>query len=413
MKIRGFREEDRSAAIRIWNEVGWIEDNVPKEEDVLDFIRSGRAVVAEIGGEAEALATTMRGEMSTGIAELPFTGITSVMTGRVARKSGAAGAATAQAVAEEATEGAAVAALGMFEQGYYNRLGFGTGSYEHFFSFDPATLTISPGGRMPRRIAPEELEAVHAARKARIRPFGGINLDPPASTRLSIAEAKNSFGLGFEEGGELTHLLWADAKGEYGPYRISFMAYRSMSQLVELLGVLKGLGDQVRLVKMLEPAGFQIQDLLEKPFGRQTVTRGGAYENSIVAEAYWQLRILDLKRCVAALPLTRCEPVRFALELEDPINEYLPEKSRWRGIGGEYTVTLGPEPSVEAGTGGKGGKGELPRMRAGVGAFSRMLFGVLPASSLAATDRLEAPEQLLGRLDAAIRPPRPHFDWLF
>jgi predicted acetyltransferase len=167
----------------------------------------------------------------------------------------------------------------------------------------------------------------------------------------------------------------------------------------------------VRLIKMLEPPGVQLQELLEKPFGRQTVTRGGTYENGIVAEAFWQMRILDLEQCVTALPVPRSEPLRFVLELEDPIADYLP-KSDWRGTGGEYTVTLGPEPAVETAA-GKGNAENLPMMKAGIAAFSRLVFGVLPASMLAVTDHLEAPAQLIDELDDAIRLPVPHFDWLF
>ena len=58
---------------------------------------------------------------------LPFSCITGVTTSRVARKLGLAGKLTAVAVAHEAADGAAVVGLGMFEQGFYNRLGFGNG----------------------------------------------------------------------------------------------------------------------------------------------------------------------------------------------------------------------------------------------------------------------------------------------
>ena len=408
MKVRSYRNSDREAALRIWREVGWIEDDFPKEEAVLRFIQNGRATVAEIHGEPEAIATTLSGDIQLCGNRIPFAGLTSVTAGRVARKSGAAGAATAHVLAEEADAGAAAAGLSMFEQGYYNRLGFGTGSYEHFFSFDPATLKVPVGDRIPVRLDPQEFERIHAARLMRTRPFGSISLSSPSITELAIAECKNGFGLGFYEKHELTHLFWASSKGEYGPYRIFFMAYRSWEQFIELLGVLRRLGDQVRLVKMVEPPFFQVQDLLEKPFTRQTITQGGKYENSIAAEAFWQLRILDLQRCIRALTFPRATQVRFTLALEDPISAYLSGREGWRGIGGEYTITLGPESEVESGA-----AADLPRVKATVGAFSRLMFGVLPASSLAVTDQLQATPELLRQLDATIRLPIPHFDWLF
>ncbi|MEE2992431.1 MAG: hypothetical protein VX603_04565 [Gemmatimonadota bacterium] len=39
-------------------------------------------------------------------------------------------------------EGAEICVLSMFEQGFYDRLGFGTGPYEHKVRFDPAELMI-------------------------------------------------------------------------------------------------------------------------------------------------------------------------------------------------------------------------------------------------------------------------------
>lgn len=408
MKIRAYREEDREAALRIWREVGWIENDFPGREPVLRFIEAGRAVVAEIEGGPEALATTLTGDMQLQSSTLPFTGVTSVTAGRISRRSGAAGAATARIIAEDAEAGAAVAGLSMFEQGYYNKLGFGTGSYEHFLSFDPATLTVPVGKRLPRRLDPQDAEVIHAARCARHRPFGGVNFTSPTSTELAFAECRNGFGLGFYEGEELSHCFWSSTKGEYGPYRIAFMAFRSWEQFLELLGVLKRLGDQVRVVKMVEPPGFQLQDLLEKPFTRQNVTRGGSYENSIIAEAFWQLRILDLPRCVGALSFPHAETLRFKLELEDPITRYLRDYEGWQGIGGEYVVTLGPESAAEAGS-----HDSLPILRADVGAFSRLLFGVLPAGTLAASDALQGPPELLRRLEETISLPQPHFNWLF
>lgn len=416
MNIRAFRIEDREAALQIWREVGWIEGGTPTEEAVTRFIQAGRAVVAEIGGRAEALATTMPGDIRIGESLLPFSALTSVTAGRVARKSGAAGAATARVLAEDAEAGAAIAGLSMFEQGYYDRLGFGTGSYEHYISFDPAALQVPYGERLPVRLEPGKeagscgaLHAdMHAALCARMRPFCGVNLHPVEFTALAAEEGQNCFGLGFYEKGELTHFFWGSARGDYGPYRITFMAYRSWEQLIDLLGVLRRLGDQVRLVKMIEPPGFQMQSVLRKPFTSHITTRRGEYEVSAMAEAFWQLRILDLPRCLTALSFPCAEPLSFVLELDDPISTYLQEHAGWRGIDGEYTVTLGLESSARPGA-----DTALPRLRCSMGTLSRLLFGVAPATCLAAAEPLEAPPELLQRLEEVIKVPRPHFNWYF
>lgn len=123
--------------------------------------------------------------------------------------------------------------------------------------------------------------------------------------------------------------------------------------------------------------------------------------------AWWQVRILDLKACVETLHVAG-EPVRCNLTLTDPIGRYLDADAAWRGLSGEYTVCLAEESSIEAGhTPG------LPKLSASVGAFSRLWLGVRPATSLALTDELQGPPELLAVLDERLRMPTPRVDWGF
>jgi len=59
--------------------------------------------------------------------DLPFCAVCGVTTGYAGQKQGLAGKLTAELIALDVAEGALVAGLCMFEQGYYDRLGFGTG----------------------------------------------------------------------------------------------------------------------------------------------------------------------------------------------------------------------------------------------------------------------------------------------
>jgi len=63
--------------------------------------------------------------------ELSLNIIASISTSLIARKQGLASRMTATLIAEAAQSGSDLSALGMFEQGYSSRLGFGTGPYEH------------------------------------------------------------------------------------------------------------------------------------------------------------------------------------------------------------------------------------------------------------------------------------------
>lgn len=399
------RERDREALQRIYREVGWLEEG---DDESLDaFLAVGKTLVADIESSAECAVVMLPGTIRYLEEDLPFAIVGAVTTSRIARKQGLAGKLTALSVANDAAEGALVSGLGMFEQGYYDKLGFGTGPYQHWPTFDPADLLVSVKARAPRRISADDWEAIHASRLARLKGHGSCDVLPPQVTRGEMIGDKNAFGLGYlGPSGEITHHMWINPEkvGE-GPYMVKWAAWQNAEQLLELLAVLRSLGDQVHLVRMHEPQGIQLQDLLCQPFKRQQLTRQSKFENRITAEAYWQVRILDLPGCMARTHLP-CGEVQFNLRLDDPIGSLLDDSGLWHGITGDYVVTLGSESSARLGT-----DPSLPTLTASVGAFTRMWMGVRPASGLAVTDSLSGPADLLSSLDHALLLPEPYLGW--
>ena len=409
MKIRTYNpEKDKTAVHRIWRETGWLEKD---KEELMDIcLESSRALVADLDGEAECLVVTAPGTIRYLEEELPFCCVTGVTTSRIARKQGFAKRVTALSVAHGAAEGALVSGLGMFEQGYYNQLGFGSGGYEHRAAFDPSLLNVAIKPRVPRRIGADDWAMVHASRLARTRGHGICNLTPPELTRAEMPWTKNGFGLGYCDGpnGELTHHFWCRAgEVESGPYSIEWMTFQTSDQFLELMALIKTLGDQVRLVNMREPQGIQLQDLLDCPFKQRQVSEKSKFESRMHASAYWQMRITDLPGCMARTHLPG-DTVRFNLKLSDPIGRFLDEEAPWRGIAGEYVVALGPSSNAKSGV-----DAALPTLTASVGAFTRMWLGVRPATGLTATDALSGPRELLKQLDGNLRLPDPKPDWDF
>lgn len=399
-------QKDRESSCRIWKEIGWLEEGREKAADT--FIEANRAFVADISGEAECLVATAPGTVRYLKEDLPFSCVTSVATSRIARKHGFAQRLTALAVAQAASEGALVSGLGMFEQGFYNRLGFGTGSYEHWVSFDPASLKVDGAAKMPSRLTKDDWKKVHESRLRRKRGHGACNLHVPECTKAEMGWSKKAFGLGYFKNGELTHHAWLNAKEiEHGPYSIQWMAYQTYEQFLELMAVIKNLGDQVHVIGMSEPPDIQLQDLIDKPFKGQELTEKSKYENRIRTDAYWQMRILDLKGCMEKTHLFG-EDVLFNLVLDDPVVLMLDDTAPWQGISGSYVVHLGPHSYVE-----EGEDRTLPTLKASVGAFTRMWLGVRPATGLAVTDDLHGPEELLKDLDRILCIPEPHTDWDF
>lgn len=399
-------ERDEAATHRIWRETGWIEDEIA-ERGQARILNAGRTLVAELDGEAECLVLSIPGHMRYLQTEVPIAAITAVTTSRVARKQGIAGRLTAEAVAQDAADGAAVSVMDVFEQGFYNRLGYGNGSYEHWLRFDPATLRVAVKARPPKRLTPENAASMHGALIHRTRGHGALNLTPVDYLAADISFGQRNFGLGYFDGdnGALTHFIWVGVDARHGPYHIIYRAFQTGAQFMELMALLKGFGDQVRVVNMREPAHIQLQDLLEHPFRQRRVTAKSEYATGNSASAYWQARMCNVEACLAATHLAS-EPLRFNLVLSDPIKRFLSPETPWQGVAGEYTVTLGPESEAWPGT-----KPGLPTLTASVGAFTRLWLGVRPATGLAVTDDLSGPDMLLAALDEALCLPAPHLDW--
>jgi hypothetical protein len=406
---------DRDDSLRVYREVGWADGEGGAEAHDL-WAAAGRTLVAEVDGRAECVVSNVDGRMRYLDEELELCIVGGVATGRVARQRKLATRLTAEAVAADVIQkGARMSILGMFEQGFYDRLGFGSGSVFHMVGFDPATLDVDVEPRVPIRITVDDYERVHANRAARRLGHGAVQVDDAGWTRADMLISKDGFGLGYADPdtGALTHHLWCGVESVGGgPYFVKWLAYRDRDQFLELMGLLKGLAEQVHLVRMEEPRGIQLQDLLKKPFHRRRVSFRTSLQTGIRAVAWWQARICDLAGCLERTRLPSAESVTFHLRLTDPIAEHLEDETRrrWAGVAGDYVVTLGPESHAER----TDAATDLPTLATSVNTFSRMWLGVRPPTGLAYTVRdMNAPRDLLERLDHVLTVPAPHADWDF
>ena len=336
-------DRDLGAITRMWREVGWIDDTDEQADALRRVAARGGGIVADVRGEAECLVLRTPGTVRYLDTDLPLCAISGVTTSHIGRRQGLASALMVEALTAAVEEGAAVAGLGFFEQGYYDRFGFGTSCYEHRLRFDPASLDVPVPHRPPVRLGVGEMEELHALMARRHRGHGSVVLDPVDWFAVEWAWLDKPFALGWRgDDGRLTHALLGTMKDGHGPYVIEQLAYEELPQLLDLLGWLRVLGEQVNQVEIAaEPADVQLQDL------------GG-----------------------------------------------------WPGIGGSHTVHLGRTSSVQDGI-----ADGLPVLDASVGAFTRLWFGVRPATSLAITDDLAGPDDLLGQLDRSLRLPTPQAGW--
>ena len=399
---------DEDAVLRIIREVGWTR---PGKDDLwTPYLTCGRVLVADLDGQPECLVATAPGVIRYLTEDLPLAEVTAVATSHIARRQRFARRLLARALAEAVADGAVISRVCIFDQGFYNRVGFGTGGYEHTLLFDPSALRVNAEPRVPRRLTVEDSALMHASRLARRRGHGAANYPSATITELEARFPDKALGLGYCDGpnGELTHHFWCAADHlEWGPYHIKWLVFQTPDQFLELLALIKSLGDQVHLVRMREPQGIQLQDLLHRPFRHYQMTEKSRFENRMAAVAFWQVRILDLPKCLAQTRLPSGE-TRFNLELTDPIEPLLDDDAPWRGVAGNYIVTLGKTSAAESGS-----DPALPTLKASVNAFSRLWFGVRPATGLAVTDDLSGPQSLLDQLDSTLRLPDPKPDWDF
>lgn len=403
-------EQDKDAAYRIWQECGWMGHDDEEKKAVDVFLDGGRVMVADLNGEPECLVASMPASIRYLDEVLALDAITSVTTSRIARKRGLARRLTARVIAENAAEGAEMSGLGMFEQGFYNLLGFGAMGYELQTSFDPAQITVKQRFRVPHRLTKDDYQLVHDCMVNRMPVHGGVFFNPVNFVQAELMWGKDVFGLGYCDGpdGELTHFFAGKTKGENGPMRIWWFFYQTWDQFLELMALLKSFGDQIRKVTTTDPAGVQMQDFIRQPFRFQALTRKSEFESGTRAVAWSQLRICDLAACFAKTHLPDPDTVRFNLELTDPITAYLDDDAPWGGISGEYIVTLGPESEAKPGS-----DPALPTMQATVPAFTRLWMGVQTPTLLSVSSQVSAPPELLAALDDVLRLPVPRLEWGF
>jgi len=408
MEYRKFDiKKDKDALFTILNEVGWVHDK-KKDKYLNKFLPKANTLVSDINDQAEVFATSSNGSIRYQDETLKLCAITGVSASLLARKQGFAGKLTATRLALDAEKGAEVGALCIFDQGYYNKLGFGNGNCENLVSFTPSTLKIDRKVKTPVRLTEKDYKIIHKNRVNRLPNHCAVTL-PEYTTQAELGEKNKNMGFGYFGGnGNLTHHVWLSGKGkEQGPYWVQWLAYENLDQLMDLFALLKSFEEQVIMIRMVEPTFIQMQDFIEKPYHIKAMTRKSENQNFIYTTAYWQLRILNLQKCMKKTHLN-CDDFSFNLQLSDPIGKYVSGDVKWKGIAGDYVITLGKDSSAK-----KGSRKELPILKASVGALTRMWFGIMSASALVYSDGIEAPDELLKKLDKAFLLPEAHVDWGF
>ena len=406
--IRTYKPEDLEHSLRIFREIGWMDGKDSDKDVFMAYIDEGNSLVADLNGEVEVFVVTRSGCCKYLEDDIPFSAVTGVATSRVARQLGLAGRVTAMAIAESAKNGAAMSILGIFDQGYYEKFGYGNTVNHRISTIDPSQLKVPRLSRSPKRLSKNDAKAMHECRCRRKRYHGGCNLNGSGETKATTIWQEHGFGLGFEnENGMLTHFLWIEPKGEHGPYNVCFTGWETHEQFIELLSVLNSLSDQIHGVRMADPPRLQLQDFLTRPHATRRARKGGDFDINVVSQIWMQCRILDLPVCVGAM---KCcgPPVSFNLELTDPVEKYLPKESSWRGVSGNWIIRIGENSSATLGS-----DPALQTASCTVNDLSRIWFGSSTAESVSVTGDFRSDPELIQAIDGVVCIPTPVVDWDF
>lgn len=400
-----YKKEQHSKDIfRIWLECGWLEDTKDHKKALEHFTSGSEAMVIEHDGSAECLVVVSPGILRYGEKDLPLAAVSSVTVSRILRKQGAAPRLLASMLAQEIRKGAVVAGLGMFEQGFYNRLGFATMGYEHWYQFSPCHLKHYKKGGIPVRIGVEDWKEAYECHRDRMKGHGFVQINPPEVFRAEMIWSKNGFGLGYRKDGKLSHYIWfAPEDVENGPYVVQWMSYNDWTEFMELMGIIKSLEEQLRSVRIKEPAFIQLQDFIEKPFLQRALTRKSKFEGRMEFIAYQQMRICRLKEAIEAVSYEG-RPFAFNLSLSDPLADYLTDYTSL--CAGDFTVSIGRESTLA-----EGFRKDLPLIEGDIGAFTRLWAGVMPASTIGLTENLKIDKSLRRDLERAFYSPWFRSDW--
>ncbi len=405
-------ERDMKDVLRVWTETGWFEGEDRERTYIEQFFQAndGRSVVARLNGQAESVVHRTLGTMHYDDTQVSLGGVTAVTTSRIARRLRFASRLTARTVAHLGDEGAAVAILGMFEQGFYDRFGFGVGPYENRVYVYPGDLDVPVRYRTPERLDfDDQIEEIHEAVVNRMPWHGGVAVGGERFTKAGTQIDEEISTYGYRTDGVLSHFVSMVTKGENGPDRVVAMAYETKEQCFELLRLLQEWGDQVDGIRFVEPVWMQAQDFMKQPGREYRRTKGTPNAMHIDADAWWQLRIVDLGACISVMRPSS-QSFSVVVELEDPIEPHLIDsgyEGEWRPLSGTWRLSFGasnraeridPTPDVD--------------IRTSVNALSRWWLGVLPASTLQVMGQFHGDPDVMNDLDTlTAHLPTPQIGW--
>ena len=381
--------------IFLLKEAGWLERDSDRDAFISYLNRQGAStVVAAVDSKIEGLAVAEHNaSMNYMFQTVNLTVIDTVCASGVSRGMGVASMLVARQLANAADNGLHLASLGVFDQGFYDRLGFGSCIAEPLFCFDPLQLICKQERRTPERLGEDNFLEIYECLLNGVEAHGVVRISNPEWLKLQLKK-DNISSFGFRNKcGKLTHFISIKEISKIA-IGVVFCSFSCSEEFFDLLSLLRSFGDQIYSIYMTSPPKINLSDCLLRPTRFDKTQK----RDKTTCRVRTQFRILDLFECIEKVKLPSSEKVSFNLRISDPLTDYLSEgggiNCDWRGVSGEYVIHLGEESFAE-----RGRDNTLEYMEASISAFTRLWLGVAQASTLCFTDEMSAPAKLLSKLD--------------
>ncbi len=357
-------------------------------------------IVCEDDGRVVGQLALFPMKLWMGGVRLSMGGVAGVAVAPEARRSGVAPALMQEALGRMRARGDVISLLYPFKHDFYRHFGYGLIGERHYFEIPPAALAAHPERRRVRAVRRTRYPLVFRCYERMMRRSSGwLERSKPRWEDLLREPETRVYGVWDSEGEALTGYMICDydTRGEHARLRVLEHAAEDEASLRALVGMLSGMREQVRSVRLYTSPEERFSRHLVECQGPERAPMsgwGGFSPTAKVAYGYMG-RVLDPQAALSQRAYQPCEPLRAAFTVRDPS---LP--------GGQVTATLalgahGQPP-------GRKPEGLRVALNLPVDLFSQGYFGYLPWSLLAQDPacRLKSAEGL-AELDHAFAGPLP------
>ena len=306
---------------------------------------AGSACVTRIDGDAECMVVwRTRPKSDISRKDLPFSAVAGRPSHPASHENKGLAGTTHRTLGRTRSKRRAHSYQGLsfFEQGYYDRLGFGTAQYEDWIGFDPALLNVPFPARPPKTIHHRRLRTrMHQSRLASKKTntafvtFPDPNMDPQRQMRHQERLRPRATSTKPQTKSHTTSGAATTTMQNTAPTSSNGWLTRPPEQFLELMGIIRSPrrsspNDQHEPA----PPHPDTRPPQRNPSKTEWTTSKSKFatfsrSHRLLAKPHQRPTQMPRKNTPPRAPTTQ-----FNLQLTDPIDDFLPEDETWKSTTG-------------------------------------------------------------------------------